>query len=63
MHRKGGDLNRDRQVARPGGWLDRVAKTLITSSSAPSSIDTVRLLNELCTRKVKLLIFELNYKS
>ena len=30
MHRKGGDLNRDRQVARPGGWLDWVAKTLST---------------------------------
>jgi hypothetical protein len=29
MHQKGGDLNRDRRVARPGGWLDWVAKTLI----------------------------------
>jgi len=29
MHQKGGDLNRDRQVARPGGWLDWVAKTLV----------------------------------
>ena len=28
MHRKGGDLNRDRQVARPDGSLDWVAKTL-----------------------------------
>ena len=29
MHQKGGDLNRDRRVARPGGWLDQVAKTLL----------------------------------
>jgi len=28
MHKKRGDLNRDRRVARLGGWLDRVAKTL-----------------------------------
>jgi len=28
MHQKGGDLNRDRQVARSGGWLVGVAVTL-----------------------------------
>ena len=28
MHEKRGDLNRDRRVARSGGWLDRVASTL-----------------------------------
>ena len=33
MHQKGGDLNRDRQVARPGGWLDWVAKTLPPNQS------------------------------
>jgi hypothetical protein len=28
MHEKRGDLNRDRRVARSGGWLDQVASTL-----------------------------------
>lgn len=31
MHQKRGDLNRDRRVARPGGWLDRVANTLCSN--------------------------------
>ena len=34
MHQKGGDLNRDRQVARPDGWLDRVANTQAGISTA-----------------------------
>lgn len=45
MHRKGGDLNRDRQVARPGGWLDWVAKTLTLKSPREGAGGVIRRLS------------------
>ena len=42
MHEKRGDLNRDRRVARSGGWLDRVASTLSHSKLNQASLATLR---------------------
>jgi len=40
-------LNRDRQVARPGGWLDWVAKTLQGGNMNGSDAPPASMVNEI----------------